>query len=76
MGEIAIGDLVSYNKEYGIICATDPLVMKCTSFHSYVPILGVFDVIQKKHDVTCTIRDEVLQRIRNYVISLDAPTGT
>ena len=63
------GDLVEYRGERGIICAEDPLVMRTTAFHSYVAIVDRRDahVVEHAHDTEdCTIREEVLERIKRY----------
>lgn len=63
-----IGDLVLYNNEYGIVCHLDPPIMICVEFHSYVAIQkGVVKVIIRSANPQCTIKPEIVERIRAYL---------
>lgn len=72
------GDLIVSRGERGVVCQTTPyLVMVPTAFHSYVPVLDEYVIIQAGYDVSCCIRPEVMQRICRYMESIrDAPTGS
>lgn len=73
-----VGDLIYYRGDRGIICACEPLVMKTIHFHSYVPILGSYELLQRLHDPSTTIRAEVLERIKKYIANMpnmERPTG-
>ena len=72
-----VGDLVESNGERGVVCATEPLVMKSLMIHSFVPIVrGDVQVIEQGFDPQCTIREAVLQRIRDYLDAHVRPTGS
>lgn len=60
------------NNEQGIICHTDPLIMKCVDFHSYVPIMNRHVELIKKHyndPSECHIKNSLITRIRDYLKS-------
>lgn len=69
--EVALGDLVEYGGERGVVCCTDPLIMRCTQVHAYVPIvqrLFLVEVTPGFEDAAaCTIRPEIVHRIRTYL---------
>lgn len=66
-----LGDLVEYRGETGVICCLDPMIMRCTHFHSYVPLTDTPKVIVKSYDESVTIRQEVVDRIREYMAKND-----
>lgn len=69
------GDLVMYNGERGVVCCTDPLVMRCVDVHAYVPLRSAAVVLEQGYDPGCTLRDEVRERIRAYLEGECVPTG-
>ena len=74
---MVVGDLVEINGERGVVCATEPLVMKSLLFHSFVPIVrGDVRIIERSFEPQCTIREAVLQRIRDYLDAHVRPTGS
>ena len=39
------GDVIEYGGELGVVVCTTPPVMRCTAFHSYVPLVRPSDVV-------------------------------
>lgn len=68
------GDLVeSLGGERGIICNTDPLVMRTTEFTSYVP-LEAARLVERGVGDAC-IPEDVLARIRRYLEGTSEPAS-
>ena len=73
-----LGDRVLYGGEEGIITSIDPIIMRNISFHSYVPIIGDgFSTIVEREQPEATMRKEVIDRIKKYLMQIDrdVPTG-
>lgn len=70
MESVQIGDLVESNNERGVICSVEPLVMRTTPVRTYVPLFS-YQLVEAAHDTSCTISDQVLQRIRVYLDKLE-----
>lgn len=65
---LQIGDLIHYNNEYGIVCHLDPDIMTSVEFHSYVPIQTGSRLVMRSANPQCTIKPEIVERIRAYLL--------
>lgn len=85
--ELELGDLIAARTmcgiEDGIICCTDPLIMKTTNSMgtSYVPILSFFELKEKNSESPPpSIKADIVDRIKrwlreNFQVNSDVPSG-
>ena len=76
-----IGDLIELDGERGVIVCDDPPIVRTINFHSYVPILRPFRLIQSEYESRPVPPNPgVIKRVKAYIqkqIAIeDGPTGS
>ena len=74
----ALGDMIESRNETGIVCHLSPPIMRTFPFTSYVIYNPTSCRILQRGAETevAPVKKEIVDRIRNYIISCNIPTPT